>query len=89
MHEKETNRVNILEIGAGSMFASMVIAGFIVGFLLDEWLDSAPFAMLICGLLGFVGGGLKVIEMVRFMDAQSAQQSVQAKQPKSTREIGS
>lgn len=87
MHKKETKPINILEIGAGSMFASMVIAGFIVGFLVDEWLDSAPFAMLVCGLLGFIGGGLKVIEMVRFMDAQSAPLDARTKQPESTQEI--
>ena len=46
----------LLQVGAGNMFASSVIAGLVIGFLLDSWLDTAPIFMLIVGGLGFVGG---------------------------------
>lgn len=46
----------LLQVGAGNMFASSVIAGLLIGFALDAWLDTAPIFMLIVGALGFVGG---------------------------------
>ena len=46
----------LLQVGAGNMFASSVIAGLVIGFALDSWLDTAPIFMLIVGALGFVGG---------------------------------
>lgn len=46
----------LMNVGAGNMFASTVIAGLLLGFLVDRWLDIAPVAMLLGGLLGFIGG---------------------------------
>ena len=46
----------LLQVGAGNMFASSVIAGLVIGFALDSWLDTAPIFMLIVGALGFIGG---------------------------------
>ena len=46
----------LLQVGAGNMFASSVIAGLVIGFALDAWLDTAPIFMLIVGALGFIGG---------------------------------
>ncbi|MBN2871596.1 MAG: AtpZ/AtpI family protein [Halothiobacillaceae bacterium] len=46
----------LLQVGAGNMFASSVIAGLVIGFGLDAWLDTAPIFMLVVGALGFVGG---------------------------------
>ena len=46
----------LLQVGAGNMFASSVIAGLVIGFALDAWLDTAPIFMLVVGALGFVGG---------------------------------
>lgn len=46
----------LLQVGAGNMFASSIIAGFFLGFLLDSWLETAPIFMLILGALGFVAG---------------------------------
>lgn len=46
----------LMNVGAGNVFASTVIAGLLLGFLVDRWLGIAPIAMLIGGLLGFIGG---------------------------------
>lgn len=46
----------LMNVGAGNVFASTIIAGLLLGFLVDRWLETAPFAMLIGGLLGFIGG---------------------------------
>lgn len=46
----------LLQVGAGNMFASSIIAGLLLGYLLDRWLETAPIFMLILGALGFVAG---------------------------------
>lgn len=46
----------LMNVGAGNVFASTIIAGLLLGFLVDRWLGSAPIAMLLGGLLGFIGG---------------------------------
>lgn len=33
-----------------------VLGGGFIGYLIDEWLHTAPWLMLGCGLLGFAGG---------------------------------
>ncbi len=51
---------NYLLIGAGSMYTASVIAGFLVGYLLDYLFGTMPLFFLICGVLGFVAGARKV-----------------------------
>jgi len=50
----------LLLVGVGTMLTSMVVSGFLLGYLVDSWLDSRPVFMLVFALLGFVGGILKV-----------------------------
>lgn len=61
--------MNFLLLGAGSMFTSMIIAGFLVGYVIDVMFDTKPIFLLSCGLLGFIGGSQKVLQLVRKMDA--------------------
>ncbi len=51
---------NYLLVGAGSMYTASVIAGFLVGYLLDYLFGTMPLFFLICGVLGFVAGARKV-----------------------------
>jgi ATP synthase protein I len=68
MNEKSDNKApNLLLIGAGSMFTSMVVAGFLVGYWMDTWFDTQPFGLMACGILGFIGGGRKVYEILMKM----------------------
>lgn len=60
--------LNFLLIGAGSMFTSMVIAGFLVGYVLDELFDTKPLFLLGCAVLGFIGGIQKVHKLLSKMD---------------------
>lgn len=46
----------LMNMGAGNVFASTVIAGLLLGYGVDYWLGTAPLAMLGGGLLGFIGG---------------------------------
>jgi len=60
--------LNFLLLGAGSMFTSMIIAGFLVGYVLDTLFGTMPIFLLSCGVLGFVGGILKVHKLLEKMD---------------------
>ncbi|NOX42855.1 MAG: AtpZ/AtpI family protein [Gammaproteobacteria bacterium] len=53
-----------LLIGVGTILASTVISGFILGYLTDAWLETAPIFMLAFGGLGFIGGLLKVYKLL-------------------------
>jgi ATP synthase protein I len=46
------------------MLSSMVVAGFLLGYVLDVWLDTKPILMVILGVMGFVGGILKVCKLL-------------------------
>ena len=59
---------NYLLMGAGSMFTAMLISGFLVGYGLDQIFDTTPIFMLLCGLLGFVGGIQKVHKLSSRLD---------------------
>jgi len=54
----------LLLLGVGTMLTSMIVAGFLLGYLTDRWLDSQPLFMLLFGGLGFVGGFLKVYRLL-------------------------
>lgn len=60
--------LNFLLISAGSMFTSMIVAGFIVGYAFDQLFDTTPIFLLSCGVLGFIGGIMKVHKLLEKMD---------------------
>lgn len=70
--ETPSPAANYLLISAGSIFTSMVIAGFIVGYMLDYIFDTMPIFFLGCGVLGFVGGMQKVIHLTKRLDKTQA-----------------
>lgn len=53
-------KTNLLMAGAGNMLASMAISGFILGYLTDYILGTIPLFLIGFGILGAVGGVLKV-----------------------------
>ncbi len=53
--EDETPEIR-LGRAAASMFLGNVIAGFILGFLADKYLGTAPWGIMLCIILGFVAG---------------------------------
>ena len=61
---KPKKSTGMLLIGVGSMLASMVISGFILGYFTDLWLETSPIFMLVFGCLGFIGGILKVYKLL-------------------------
>jgi ATP synthase protein I len=54
----------LLLISVGTILTSMVVAGFLLGYGLDVWLDTKPILMLSFGVLGFIGGILKVYRLM-------------------------
>jgi ATP synthase protein I len=61
--KKRKNR-SLLLVGVGSMLTSMVVAGFLLGYAVDAWLETKPIFMLVFGALGLVGGFLKVYKLL-------------------------
>ena len=63
---------NFILMGAGTLFTAMVISGFLVGYVFDELLGTRPIAMLLCGILGMIGGMMKVHELTGLQDGAPA-----------------
>lgn len=59
---------SLLLIGVGTMLTSMVISGFVLGYVTDLWLGTKPLFLLLFGLLGFIGGFLKVYKYLTHPD---------------------
>lgn len=57
-------KVAPLLIGAGTMLTSMVVAGFLLGYAVDAWLESQPVFMMLFGGLGLVGGFMKAYQLL-------------------------
>jgi len=66
--EKPSPALNYLLLSAGSIFTSMLIAGFLVGYALDELFDTKPIFLLLCAVLGFIGGIQKVHKLTSRLD---------------------
>lgn len=77
--EKPKVGMNFLLIGSGQMFTSMVIAGFIVGYAFDYFLETTPIFMMLCGLLGIIGGSQKVHRVLMRMDQNGQKKDADAK----------
>jgi len=54
----------LLLISVGTMLSSTVIAGFLLGYWVDGWLETSPIFMVVFGGLGLVGGFLKVFKLL-------------------------
>ena len=63
----EPKPMNLLLISAGSIFTSMVVAGFLVGYWIDTWFDTQPIGLMIWGVMGVIGGGRKVYDLLMKM----------------------
>ncbi len=61
---KQRKNRSLLLIGVGSMLTSMVVAGFLLGYAVDSWLDTKPIFMLLLGVLGMVGGFIRVYKLL-------------------------
>jgi len=64
MAKSKTKGPGLLLIGVGTMLSSMVVAGFLLGYWVDDWLGTPPIFMLVFGGLGLAGGSLKVYRLL-------------------------
>ena len=46
-------------------FSGTIAAGAMVGWLIDRWLGSNPYALVVATLLAVVGGFVRLIQLVR------------------------
>jgi F0F1-type ATP synthase assembly protein I len=60
----------LLSVSAGNVFASMVISGLLLGYLVDSWFDTRPVFMLIFGALGLIGGIKRVHQLLGMRDRE-------------------
>ncbi|MDG4811563.1 AtpZ/AtpI family protein [Hydrogenovibrio sp. 3SP14C1] len=75
--------LNFLLLSAGSMFTSMIVAGFMVGYVFDLLFDTMPLFLLSFGVLGFIGGMMKVHKLLGKMDLLDTPSKTQDTQEKS------
>ena len=59
-----TKGAGLVMVGVGTILTSMIAAGFILGYVVDSWLDTRPIFMLVFAGLGAVGGFLKVYKLL-------------------------
>ena len=49
-----------------------VVVGFLIGTWLDEWLETAPWFLIIFGVAGIIAGYRSMFRMVKRMQSDSA-----------------
>ena len=49
-------------------FSGTIAAGAVIGYLIDRWLHTEPYAVTICTLLAVVGGFARLIQLLLRFD---------------------
>jgi len=49
-------------------FVGSVLAGALVGWLVDRWFDTEPYATLVFLILGVIGGFVRLVSSLRRLD---------------------
>ena len=49
-------------------FSGTIAGGAVVGWLIDGWLGTQPYALVVCTLLAVVGGFIRLIMILRRFD---------------------
>jgi len=52
----------------GINFSGTIAGGAVVGWMIDRWLSSAPWALLTCTVLGLVGGLVWLVQALRRLE---------------------
>ena len=68
MSDSDVTKTSLLHIGAGNIFASMIISGLIIGYFVDQWLGTLPIFMLLFGVLGFIGGMKRIHALLQYQN---------------------
>ena len=55
-------------IAIGYNFSGIIIAGAAVGWLVDRWLGTAPWGLLVLSLIGVTGSFIWLIDALRRLD---------------------
>lgn len=55
----------------GTEFIAAILVGAVAGYLLDQWLNTAPWLMLVMLLIGFAAGVLNVVRAAGDMNRAS------------------
>ena len=52
----------------GINFSGTIAGGAFVGWLIDRWMDTEPWALIVCTMLGVVGGFFALIQGLRQLE---------------------
>ncbi len=55
-------------VGTGVEFAGAVLVMTLIGYLVDQWLGTEPWALVVGSLVGFAGGMYNLIKLARSQD---------------------
>lgn len=55
-------RQTVMALDLPFMLIGSLVGGGLIGYLLDRWLHTSPWLMLVFGLLGFIGGFRGVLQ---------------------------
>ena len=64
MKQRKKVPLPLLQTGVGTILTSMIASGFLLGYFTDSYLNTKPVFMLMFGLLGIVGGIMKVYRLL-------------------------
>jgi len=82
MPQREKEPLQLLQVGVGTMLSSMAIAGFLLGYFTDQYLDTIPVFMLIFGFLGVLGGIMKAHRLLINVPDPKSEKARQRSRPK-------
>lgn len=68
MKQRKKQSFSLLQMGVGSFMSSMTVAGFILGYAVDYYLNTLPLFLLAFGFLGMLGGILKAYRFLSLPD---------------------
>jgi len=57
----------------GINFSGTIAGGALIGWVIDRWLGSAPWALLTCTVLGLVGGLVWLVQALRRLERSDHQ----------------
>jgi len=82
MKRREKEPLQLLQVGVGTILSSMAVAGFLLGYVTDAYLDTLPIFLLLFGFLGVLGGIMKAHRMLINVPDNKSEKAEQRGRPK-------
>jgi len=82
MKRREKEPLQLLQVGVGTILSSMAVAGFLLGYVTDSYLDTLPIFLLLFGFLGVLGGIMKAHRLLINVPDNKSEKAEQRSRPK-------